>query len=139
MEKNDGTWKTLDAEVGDADSTIRDYEATIDGLKPGKEYTVRIVTAETEDLAVAATEAAVDADVAGPGLGSVARGVVRVEKPIGGPVAMVSQEIIALAAPFDPLPGGSTFEGGDGNLAAAMSGQASTGTTSRYNPGHGAR
>ena len=79
------TWKTLDAEVGDAAGTIRDYEATIDGLKPGKEYTVRIVTAETEALAEAATEDAVDADVAGPGLGSVARAAVRAGEPSGGP------------------------------------------------------
>ena len=115
MEKNDGTWKTLDAEVGDAAGTIRDYEATIDGLKPGKEYTVRIVTAETEDLAVAATEAAVDADVSGPGKGSMARSRVATENP-NDPTAVVSNVVTFAAATGAPLDGGSTFEGGDGNL-----------------------
>ncbi len=75
-ETKDGDWTTLDATVEDApaDST-RDYVATIDDLKAGKTYTVRIVTAPTEALAEAATEDAVELPDAGRGssVGAIAR------------------------------------------------------------------
>ena len=101
QEKKDGTWKTLQAAA--EPSETRDYEATINGLNVGKDYTLRIVTAETEALAESATEDAVDTSISGPALGSIARAAGN-----GSPDVVVSNAftVVIAAAPSeagDPL------------------------------------
>ena len=74
VEDKDGSWRTLDTHVDETKGTsTRDYAATVEGLEAGETYTARIVTAETQELALSATSDAVDSSVSGPARGSMVR------------------------------------------------------------------
>ena len=99
MERKNGTWKTLDATVEDAPaSSTRDYKATIDDLEAGREYTVRIVTADTQELAEATTEDAVGSSIAGPGFGSIARAHARALQPTAN-IVVSHRVVVSLVGP----------------------------------------
>ncbi len=73
FEKADGSWKALDAEVAPSDNSTgeplisaADNQATVEDLRNGKAYTVRIVSAGTVEQAKAATADAVDLTPGGP-------------------------------------------------------------------------
>ena len=88
IQKANGTWRTVSTDVEAVETTdlegptIVDNQATIEDLKNGKEYTARIVSADSEAQAEAAVEDAIDVD--GP-RGSMASG--RVVARNGGSTA----------------------------------------------------
>ena len=73
FEQADGTWKTVEKDVVAADLSsvegpvaLVDNQATVEDLKDGKNYTARIVSANTLAEAASATEDAVDLTPGGP-------------------------------------------------------------------------
>ena len=102
FEQADGTWRTVEKDIVPADhSEIEgpiapvDNQATVEGLKDGRDYTARIVSAATLAEASAATEPAVDLTPGGP-RGMVAR--VSLPTPANGPAQPVASGTFRVAA-----------------------------------------